>query len=143
VGYPDSDATVELLLGAGVRDRAALISPVASQEVVRQMTQVAACVEVDRSVARYVRQLAEASRELPHVRMGLSARGCLAVVRVAKTWAAADGRTAVVPADVTGLAEPLMCHRLLLDPQAQFSGVTVTDVIQQLLDTVPPPLQRA
>ena len=106
------------------------------------MTQVAAEVTLDPAVARYVRQLAEASRELPHVRMGLSARGCLAVVRAAKTWAASQGRTGVVPSDVTTLAEPLMCHRLLLDPQAQFSGVSVSEVITQLLDAVPPPLER-
>ena len=88
---------------------------------------------VDRAVVRYVRQLAEASRELQHVKMGLSARGCLALVRVAKTWAAADGRTTVVPADITTLAAPVLCHRLLLDPQAQFSGVSVDDVIERLL----------
>jgi MoxR-like ATPase len=142
VGYPDAEATEELLLGSAVRDRASLISPVISQDTVRQMTQVAAEVTLDPAVARYVRQLAEASRELPHVRMGLSARGCLAVVRAAKTWAASQGRTGVVPSDVTTLAEPLMCHRLLLDPQAQFSGVSVSEVITQLLDAVPPPLER-
>ncbi|MGN0063751.1 MAG: AAA family ATPase [Nocardioides sp.] len=142
VGYPDAQATEELILGSAVRDRASLIRPVITQEAVRQLSQIAAGVYVDPSVARYVRQLAEASRELPHVRMGLSARGCLALVRAAKTWAVSQGRTGVVPADVTHLAEPLMCHRLLLDPQAQFSGVSVTDVITQLLDTVPPPVQR-
>ena len=63
-------------------------------------------------------------------------------MRVVKTWAAADGRTAVVPEDISTLAEPVLCHRLLLDPQAQFSGVTVADVITQLLAAVPPPLDR-
>ena len=97
---------------------------------------------VDRAVVRYVRQLAEASRVLPHVKMGLSARGCLALVRVAKTWAAADGRTTVVPSDITTLAAPVLCHRLLLDPQAQFSGVSVDDVIERLLGSVEPPTAR-
>jgi MoxR-like ATPase len=37
----------------------------------------------------------------------------------------------------------VLCHRLLLDPQSQFSGVTIADVIGQLLSSVPPPLDRA
>ncbi len=142
VGYPDAEATEELLLGSAVRDRASLVAPVVSREVVSELTRVAGEVYVDRAIVRYVRQLAEASRELQHVRMGLSARGCLALVRVAKTWAAADGRTTVVPDDITALATPVLCHRLLLDPQAQFNGVSVDDVIERLLESVEPPTYR-
>ena len=142
VGYPDAEATEELLLGSAVRDRASLVTPVASRRVVTDLTRLAGQVYVDRAVVRYVRQLAEVSRELPHVKMGLSARGCLALVRVAKTWAAADGRTTVVPSDITTLATPVLCHRLLLEPQAQFSGVSVDDVIERLLGSVEPPTAR-
>ncbi len=106
------------------------------------MSEVAAEVHVDRALVRYVRELAEASRELPHVKLGLSARGCLALIRVAKTWAIAHGRSQVVPDDIATLVDPVLCHRLLLDPQAQFSGVTVSDVIEDLLATVTPPLDR-
>ena len=75
-------------------------------------------------------------------RLGLSARGCLALVRVSKTWAAADGRDHVLPDDVKELAEPVLCHRLLLDAEAQFSGVTIETVIARLLDNVAPPTDR-
>ena len=107
------------------------------------MTATADEVCVDRSVVRYVRELAEASRALPHVKMGLSARGCLAWVRAAKSWAAADGRAYVVPHDIATLAEPVLGHRLLLDAQAQFSGVQVADVVAGLLEQVPPPVDRS
>jgi MoxR-like ATPase len=76
------------------------------------------------------------------VRLGLSARGCLAFIRVAKTWAAADGRDHVVPDDIKELAEPVLCHRLLLDAEAQFNGVTVATVIDRLLESVAPPTDR-
>jgi MoxR-like ATPase len=142
VGYPDAESTEELLLDSRVRDRALLAAPIVSTGLLAEMSALAADVHVDRALVRYVRELAEASREMPHVKLGLSARGCLALIRVAKTWAAAHGRTAVVPDDITVLAEPVLCHRLLLDPQAQFSGVTVTDVIADLLAAVAPPLDR-
>jgi len=61
---------------------------------------------------------------------------------VAKTWAAADGRDHVVPDDVKQLAEPVLCHRLLLDAEAQFSGVGVESVIERLLQQVVPPTDR-
>ena len=72
----------------------------------------------------------------------LDAHRCLAFIRVAKTWAAADGRDHVVPDDIKELAEPVLSHRLLLDAEAQFSGVSVQTVIGRLLDAVAPPTDR-
>jgi MoxR-like ATPase len=142
MGYPDRAATIELLVNAKVRDRAALVSPAITADAVAQMSGLADDVYVDPAVISYVAELAEESRRQPHVRLGLSARGCLAMIRVAKTWAAADGRNHVLPDDVKALAEPVLCHRLLLDAEAQFSGVTVHDVIGRLLDSVSPPTDR-
>jgi MoxR-like ATPase len=142
LGYPDRSATIELLVNAKVRDRAALVSPVITSKTIAQMSGLADDVYVDPAVVSYVAELAEESRRLPHVRLGLSARGCLAMIRVAKTWAAADGRDHVLPDDIKELAQPVLCHRLLLDAEAQFSGVTVEDVIGRLLDSVSPPTDR-
>jgi MoxR-like ATPase len=93
-------------------------------------------------VVGYVAELAEESRRQPHVKLGLSPRGCLAFIRVAKTWAAADARDHVLPDDIKELAEPVLAHRLLLDAEAQFSGVTIETVITRLLDNVAPPTDR-
>ncbi|GAB2775612.1 MoxR family ATPase [Nocardioides salsibiostraticola] len=143
VGYPDAESTEELLLGSGLRDRASLATVAVTTADLNEMATLAGRVYVDRVIVRYVRELAEASRTLPHVKMGLSARGALAMIRVAKTWAASQGRASVVPEDVTALAEPVLCHRVLLDSQAQFSGVGINEVIDQLLRTVTPPTVRA
>jgi MoxR-like ATPase len=142
MGYPDRQATVELLVNAKVRDRAALVEPVITAAAIAQMSGLADDVYVDPAVISYVAELAEESRRQPHVRLGLSARGCLALIRVAKTWAAADGRNHVLPDDIKELAQPVLCHRLLLDAEAQFSGVSVEDVIGRLLDSVSPPTDR-
>jgi MoxR-like ATPase len=142
VGYPDRASTVELLTDASVRDRAGLVQPVITADTIAQMSGLADEVYVDPAVVGYVAEIAEESRRQPHVKLGLSARGCLAFVRVAKTWAAADGREMVLPDDIKDLAEPVLCHRLLLDAEAQFSGVTVDSVIANLLDSVAPPTDR-
>jgi MoxR-like ATPase len=143
LGYPDHASTVALLADAATRDRSASVGNVITGTAVAQMSQLADRVHVDPAILSYVSQLAAESRQLRHVRLGLSVRGCLAYVRAAKTWAAADGRAFVVPDDVKELAVPILAHRLLLDAEAEFSGVTVEDVIGQLLAQVRPPTNRA
>jgi MoxR-like ATPase len=55
------------------------------------------------------------------------------------TWAAAHGRSFVTPDDVRDLAVPALSHRIILQPEAEFDGVTAAEVVGQvLLDVVPP-----
>jgi MoxR-like ATPase len=143
VGYPDHDATVELLLDAKTRDRTAALQPVITANAVAQMSALADEIHIDPAVLAYVSRLAEETRRHPHVKLGLSVRGCLAYVRCAKTWAAADGRNYVVPDDIKELAIPVLSHRVLLDAEAQFGGVDVEHVIAQILADVAPPAERA
>jgi MoxR-like ATPase len=142
LGYPDHAATVALLAAAATRDRSASVQNVITTQAITQMSALADTVHVDPAILGYVSQLATESRQLRHVRLGLSVRGCLAYVRAAKTWALADGRGYVVPDDIKELAVPVLSHRLLLDAEAEFSGVTVADVVGQLLSQVRPPTSR-
>jgi MoxR-like ATPase len=143
LGYPDHATTVALLASAATRDRAAAVRNVITTAAITQMSGLADAVHVDPGILGYISQLATESRKLGQIRLGLSVRGCLAFVRVAKTWALADGRSYVLPDDVKQLAVPVLSHRLLLDAEAEFSGVTIEDVIAQLLGSVRPPTVRA
>ncbi len=143
LGYPDHEATVALLAQAATRDRTAAITPVITSGVVAQMTGLVDQVHVDPALLAYVSRLAEATRAHPQVKLGLSVRGCLAYVRVAKTWAAADGRNYVVPDDIRALALPVLAHRVMLDAEAQFNGTTVEQVIAEIVADIAPPSERA
>jgi MoxR-like ATPase len=143
LGYPDDAVLVGLLAEAAVADRAGQVSAMVSPQAVVQMAGFATGVYVDKAVLEYVAQLATASRSHPHVRLGLSTRGALGLVRAAKTWAVAHGREFVTPDDVRFLAQPVMAHRMLLSAEAQFSGLDLTDVVASLVDTVPAPDRRA
>ncbi|MFD4325854.1 AAA family ATPase [Nocardioides sp. NPDC058538] len=142
VGYPDQNATVELLMNSSVRDRATLVTPIITAPTVTQMAEMADQVYIDQAIVAYVSALVDESRRHKHVRLGASMRGCLALVRTAKVWALAEGRSQVLPDDIKSLAEPVLCHRLILDPEAMFNGVTVEDVIGDLLTSVPAPQER-
>ncbi len=142
LGYPDFEASVAVLADARVRDRAKRLEPVVTAQVVADMGELADEIHVDPALLGYVIRLAEATRQHPSIRLGLSTRGALALVRCAKTWAASQGRTHVIPDDVKLLAEPVLCHRLLLTAEAQFAGASVTDVIEEILAEVTPPAER-
>ncbi|NYE38736.1 MoxR-like ATPase [Nocardioides cavernae] len=143
VGHPDAAATEALLAQSQVRDRAAGLTPVVDADEITQMGRLADLVHVDPTIIAYVRRLAEASREVPDVRIGLSTRGALAWIRTAKAWALAQGRGHVVPEDVAVLARPVLAHRLLMASGAAFGGVTAADVVDRLLEQVPVPRDRA
>jgi MoxR-like ATPase len=143
LGHPDAASTEALLTESRVRDRAADLRPVVTVSEIERMGRLADTVHVDPAVIGYVRRLAEASREVPEVRIGLSTRGCLAWIRSAKAWALAEGRGHVVPEDVANLAQPVLGHRLLMASGAAFGGTTVAEVIEGLLVQVPVPRDRA
>ena len=143
LGHPDAASTEALLAESRVRDRAAGLTPVVTAHEVQQMAQLADRVHVDGAVISYVRRLAEASRELPDVRIGLSTRGCLAWIRSAKAWALAERRGHVVPEDIATLAHPVLGHRLLMATGAAFGGATPDEVVDTLLAQVPVPRDRA
>jgi len=107
------------------------------------MAVLARTVHVEPSINDYVARLVEATRTADEVRLGVSVRGALALVRCAKTYAASLGRHYVVPDDVKALAGPVLAHRIVLDPEAEFDGVTPASVVAQLLLETPPPAERS
>jgi MoxR-like ATPase len=142
IGYPDHEVAMELMMQAATRDRSATVSPVIVSSAVQQMATFANEVHVEPSIVAYISNLATESRRHANVKLGLSMRGCLAFIRVAKTWAISKGRNHVLPDDIKELASPIMSHRLLLNAEAQFSGVTTDRVIDELLASVSAPVQR-
>jgi len=142
IGYPDHASTLRILEGAGTRAHDTTVPAIASAEVVLEMARLARLVHVDATINDYVSRLVDATRSATEVRLGVSVRGALALVRAAKTLAASHGRHYVIPDDVKVLAEPVLAHRLVLDPEAEFDGVTATSVISQLLIETPPPSDR-
>lgn len=142
IGYPDHASTLRILQGAAVKAHDIVIPPVVTSEVIIEMGALARTVHVDPSINDYVSRLVDASRNSDEVRLGASVRAALALVRTAKTLAAASGRHYVIPDDVKVLAEPVLAHRLVLDPEAEFEGVTASSIIGQLLLETPPPSDR-
>ncbi|HWH97348.1 MAG TPA: MoxR family ATPase [Pseudolysinimonas sp.] len=142
IGYPDHASTLRILEGSDVKAHELVLQPIVTADAVLAMAEQARHVHVDPSVNDYVSRLVHATRTATEVRLGVSVRGALALIRSAKTLAAASGRHYVIPDDVKSLAEPVLAHRLLLDPEAEFDGVTTSGIVGQLLLETPPPSDR-
>ena len=137
LGYPDAAATMRILQGVGEGRKQ--VPAVIGTEGVNLLTEMANEVFVAPTVVDYISRIVDATRNAVQVRLGASVRGAIGLTRAAKTWAAAHGRNYVTPDDVKALAAPVLEHRLILEPEAEFDGLTASQVIAQILLDVTPP----
>lgn len=142
IGYPDIAVAERILAGAAERNPSDRLSAIITTGAVADMADLAASVHVEGAVLRYVAELAEATRTDAATRLGVSVRGTLAMVRIAKVRAAAEGRHYVTPDDIKALVAPVWTHRVVLDPEAEFSGTTAASIIGRVVETVPAPQAR-
>jgi MoxR-like ATPase len=142
LGYPDRQTSLRILTSGGSRPQSAALAPIITTAAIAEMSQLGQSVHVEPSVLDYIARLVEATRTAEHVRLGVSIRGGLAIARSARVWAASLGRHYVVPDDVKILAIPCLAHRIVLDPESEFNGITAIDVMVKIISEVLPPTER-
>jgi MoxR-like ATPase len=140
IGYPDDAATMRILQGTA-QPKAQLQAIITPQTIV-QMAELARGVYVNPLVHDYVMRIVGATRRATEVKLGVSVRGAIALSRIVMTWAASQGRTYATPDDVRELAIPALAHRIILEPEAEFDGVTAEAVIGKVLLDVAPPAEN-
>lgn len=139
VGYPDHEAEVMVVMGDCAGITADEVRPVLQisdlQQVIAQVRESHLASEI----VSYAVRLAAASRNHPAVRYGASPRGSIALIRAAQGLAATHGRDFVTPDDIKAVAHSVLCHRLVLTPEAELNQRQARDVVEELLagTTVP------
>lgn len=139
LGYPDRAATVQIFEGS-VRTRHD-VAPVMTRQRISAMTELTSQVYVDPLIYDYIARIIDATRDAEQVRLGASVRAGMALTRAVRTRALTQGRDFVVPDDVKLLAEPVLSHRLILHPEAEFDGISADAIIGQVVLAVSPPSQ--
>jgi MoxR-like ATPase len=139
VGYPDHVSEVEVLKGMPSGPQVDRLPVVARASDVAGMIDFATRIHVADPVYDYIVALCAATRHSPHLRLGASPRGSLALLRAARVKAAAAGRHYVVPEDVKALTVPVLAHRLIRTPEAELRDVTAANVLGELLAGMPVP----
>ncbi|WP_454085811.1 AAA family ATPase [Georgenia sp. Marseille-Q6866] len=140
MGYPDPAAELDMIGAHSRTDPLAALQPVTDALTVARLVAVVRTLYASPAVLQYVVDLATASRRHPRLRLGISPRAALHLVRAARAHAALDGRTYVLPDDVQVLAVPVLAHRVILSNDAQLARETPEQVVANLLGEVPVPV---
>jgi MoxR-like ATPase len=139
LGYPGSDEALEVLYAQAKRHPLESVEAVVSTDDIVTLQEGARDVTVERSLGRYVIELAEATRRHPSVKLGCSPRGTVMLFRAAQARALLEGRAFAAPEDVKAQAVPVLAHRLGLETKARYTGVSKEDVVREILDATPVP----
>jgi MoxR-like ATPase len=140
VGYPSAEAEAEVLRTEKDSATVEQLSAVMERDALLAMIEfVKRGVEVSRSVEQYIVAICSSTREMPEIRLGVSPRGGLALLRAARVVAATAGRPFVTPDDVQAMASATLAHRVVLRPDASMQGRTPEEVITRAVQAVPVP----
>jgi MoxR-like ATPase len=142
LGYPDEAEEHGVLLRFEQNDPLGRLKAVTSPEELAQMRDGARQVRVESSVRDYVVRVIHATRVHPAVELGVSPRGTLALYHASQAMAAVCGRDFVLPDDVKAMAPAVLTHRVVVNPQSRLRGATAEEVVIDVINTVPVPVER-
>jgi len=142
-GYPTSDEEWEVLQRRMARrQEEQTLTPITDAAGLLAMQTAVESVVVDPSVGRYCVALAAATRSHPHVLLGASPRGALALMLTARSYAVLAHRDYVTPEDVKAVAPEVLAHRITVKPELWMSNVSGATVVAATLGSVPTPRAR-
>ncbi|WP_255223064.1 MoxR family ATPase [Paenibacillus sp. 7541] len=144
MGYPFSAESVQILKRFKDRQPLEELQAVASSDSIIKAREIVSSVHVSDEMLSYIVALAEYSRQEASVAIGVSPRGCQAMLKAAQVQAVLHGRSFVVPDDVKELAEPVWAHRLQLKGLGmnRGGGVKAEEIIRRMLSEVPVPAEE-
>jgi len=128
LGYPDAGAERALLAGTSRRELIARTLPSLAEQDIRDLRMAVEQVHASDALVDYVQRLLARSRQQPGVRVGLSPRAGIALLRAARAHALLAGRAHVLPEDVQALFVAVAGHRLVAEAESS-SGPALASTI--------------
>ena len=142
LGYPQAGEELEIVRAQRHTHPLTSLQPAITLAELRELHDAVENVYIDSILQRWVIDLVRATRELPGVQIGASVRGSLALERGARALALLEGRDHVEPGDIERLVEPVLSHRLLVEPTYVLGGETATEpssLLARCLERAPRP----
>jgi MoxR-like ATPase len=139
LGYTDHRTEVRLLEDYNRHRRDEGVSAVTDVMQLERVIEAVDQITVTPGVHDYIVRIAEATRGHHDLRLGVSTRGTIALLRTARAWAATAERDYVTPDDVQAVAPAVCGHRIALRPEAELTGADTGTIMADILDSVPVP----
>lgn len=140
LGYPDPETEADILYAQADRRPIDEVFPVLTVDEVNALQSMVKHVYVDRSIADYIVQIVNATRDHHQLQLGVSPRGSLMFFRAAQAAALFAGRDHVQPDDVRMLVPHVLPHRCTLTSQARYSGIDKRTVMLEILQRIRVPV---
>lgn len=141
IGYPTHDEENLILerfrASDPMQDLSAVSNPAEIQQMIRERQQI----RVEKSLQDYIVRIARTTRENLEIELGASPRATLALYQTSQAWAALQGRDFVLPDDVKKMVPVVLCHRLMIAPQAELRGRRPEELIMDIVSSVPVPVE--
>ncbi len=141
LGYPDEEEEDEILRRFEGESPLDDLLPVIDGEELTRLAVALRHLHVEPAVRRYAVQIVQATRTDTAFELGASPRGSLALFRTARALAAISGRDYVLPDDVKTMAPYVLPHRLILSTQARLRGRNADELLTEVLQRVPVPIE--
>ncbi len=138
LGYPDENSEIALLMARQGHNPLDDIESVADAGMIERMRRETEEVYVSEELYHYIVSLTTATRNHPQVRLGISPRGSLALMQMAKACAYAQGRDYLLPDDVMYVCKDVFCHRILMRNHMDDTKKP-EQIVQEILDSTPVP----
>lgn len=138
IGYPEVADEIAIMKGKQI-DVCEIINQAIAIEELMELQEIVKQIFVDDSVYDYIAKIAAYTRNSSHLQLGISPRGSIAIVSMAKAAAFMRGRSYVTPSDIYFIINDTMEHRIILNEKARLNNITEADVIKGMLDTIPVP----
>lgn len=139
IGYPPREEEKEILRGGSRREELYSLKPVMSiEEVVSIQESIKKAIFVSERILDYILDIVEATRNSRYLIAGISTRGMLSIINVAKTKAFFEGREFVIPEDVKDLSEYTIPHRVLF--REEYNGSDKKEIIRSIIEEIPVPV---
>ncbi len=140
LGYIEAEQEVEMLKQQREAHPLELLSACVQQDDVRMLRNVVPNVRISDEIKRYIVDIVGATRRVQGIKMGASPRASLTMMKASQALALFDGLEFVTPDHIQELAVPVLAHRIIIDPQAHFSGRTAEVVVKETIEAVPVPV---
>jgi MoxR-like ATPase len=139
LGYVKSAEEVSILTAHQHNHPIDQLTSCATLEQVLKLKFAAESVRISDELKRYAVDLVAATRTAPGVQLGASPRASISLMKAAQALALFDGLEFVTPEQIQELAVSVIAHRLVMEPQARFSGLTPRGVVEAALKELPVP----
>lgn len=142
VKYPSLEEEVKILESKHHqknREVVSFISAVLTASEIAEYQSTIKEIIVEDNLLKYIAAIVDNTRTNANLYLGASPRASIAIMDASKALAAIQGRDFITPDDIKKVAEPILCHRIILTPEREMEGFTAEKIVQQIVDSIEVP----